>query len=230
MRLSKRILASRANGAKSRGPKTEAGKLRSSINAMRHGLLSRCVVLQNEPQENFKALFQQHIDKLGPVDDVELACVEEMSAALWRLRRLMAIETNLLDQAVANRHDEAGMARIAGAFSQLAAGNELALIDRYESRLHRIYQRSLHNFLLLREFGNPTEPGEPDTGQSPEQPEPAAPVEPAAPPPTPPAPDLPNSPQPNEPRSAQPPAPSITYAAIDRTVFPPESDLPCPPC
>ena len=40
-----RALASRRNGAKSRGPKTAAGRERSSQNALKHGLRARRQVL-----------------------------------------------------------------------------------------------------------------------------------------------------------------------------------------
>jgi hypothetical protein len=89
----KRILSSRANGARSRGPTSPAGKQASSANAIRHGLLAKCVVLSNECRENFDALLDQHIERFSPIDDVELGVVEEMAAAFWRMRRAWAIAT-----------------------------------------------------------------------------------------------------------------------------------------
>ena len=68
----RRILASRENGRRSRGPVTAAGKESSSQNALRHGLLARCVVLESESGEGFAALLQQHLDRLQPADGVEL--------------------------------------------------------------------------------------------------------------------------------------------------------------
>jgi hypothetical protein len=77
MRTPKQIAASRANGSKSRGPKTEAGKRQSSINSRRHGLLSQGVVLDNERDETFQTLLQQHIHKFAPADDIEQNAIEE---------------------------------------------------------------------------------------------------------------------------------------------------------
>jgi hypothetical protein len=165
MQLSKRAIASRANGALSRGPKTEEGKRRSSANSIRHGLLAKCVVLRNESQETFAQHLDQHLQKLNPADDVEQGVVEEMAAAAWRLRRLWTIETTLLDKCVEKRPESGERARIAAAFAELSSSNELHLLDRYEARLHRMYQRSLHNLLVLREFENPPLPNEPNSGQ-----------------------------------------------------------------
>jgi len=60
---SRRIRASRANGARARGPVTPEGKRRSSQNAISHGLLARSIVLENESPEAFETLFSQHIDR-----------------------------------------------------------------------------------------------------------------------------------------------------------------------
>jgi hypothetical protein len=53
---------------------------------------------------------------------------------------------------------------MADAFSGLADGPALALIHRYEARLHLMYQRALHNLLLLRIAAVPNEPN-PISGQ-----------------------------------------------------------------
>ena len=115
-----RIRASRSNGARSRGPKTVAGKQRSSRNALRHGLLAKQVVLSNEAAANFDFVISQHIQRFGPADGVELGMIEEMAAAFWRLRRAWAIETSLLDQGVEAAQPRGEVARIAAAFSSLA--------------------------------------------------------------------------------------------------------------
>jgi hypothetical protein len=52
-----RAAASRKNGARSRGPKTEQGKARSAQNALKHGLRAhKYVVLPDEDAAEFKAL------------------------------------------------------------------------------------------------------------------------------------------------------------------------------
>src|SRR5437016_12589078 len=64
--------SSRINGARSRGPVTPAGKQRSSLNAVRHGLLAKSVCLTNENPEGFKEILQDFLTRLQPADDVEL--------------------------------------------------------------------------------------------------------------------------------------------------------------
>src|SRR5581483_12358545 len=56
MATENQIRASRANGAQSRGPVTPGGKARSSKNALRHGLLTDTVVLDNENRSAFTEL------------------------------------------------------------------------------------------------------------------------------------------------------------------------------
>ena len=86
--------------------------------------------------------------------------VEEMVAAYWRMRRAWAIETRMLEDAAATPTEGAPdpLGRMAAAFTTLAASPALALMHRYETRLHLVYQRSLHNLLLLRAVAVPNEP------------------------------------------------------------------------
>src|ERR1035438_2306162 len=154
----RRINASRANGARSRGPITAEGKERSSANAIRHGLLAKCVVLENESGPCFDRLVTEHTRRFAPADGVEFGMIEEMAAAYWRMRRAWAIENRLMEKAL--RHQPPGdeAARIAAAFTELAASPELNLLPRYEPRLHHIYQRALFNLALLGECKLPNEP------------------------------------------------------------------------
>ena len=153
----RRINASRANGARPRGPITLEGKEHASINALRHGLLAKCVVLENESNECFDDLVNQHIQRFAPADGVEFAMIEEMVAANWRMRRAWAIENRLMEKAIRNQPPGDEAARIAAAFSELAATPGLNLLHRYEARLHRIYQRALFNLAALGERELPNE-------------------------------------------------------------------------
>ena len=65
------IAANRANSQKSTGPRTEEGKRRSAINACRHGLTGRVVVLPEEDLEVYKAFSKQLVDSLAPETPVE---------------------------------------------------------------------------------------------------------------------------------------------------------------
>jgi hypothetical protein len=147
----RRITSSRANGRRSKGPVTDSGKLRSSENSLRHGLLARCLVLDDESPEAFQSVLAHHIERIQPVDSLELGLVEEMVAAWWRGRRSWAIETEML---CAAGRDPASpptpVSRMATAFKDLAGSPALPLMHRYETRLHMIYQRAFHNLLLLR--------------------------------------------------------------------------------
>ncbi len=160
----RKVLSSRANGALSPGPSTPEAKRISSQNALYHGLFARCVVLESESREAFDTLMGQHLDRLKPFDGVELGMVEEMVAAHWRLRRAWAMETRILDNAIAGQTEpqsgadpadpadaaDAVLDCMAKAIASPAAAASITLMYRYETRLHLMYQRALHNLLLLR--------------------------------------------------------------------------------
>ena len=83
--------ASRANGRKSRGPVTEEGKKRSSMNAFKHGKYARhCVVLYFEDREAYDQLRDNLIRRYAPADSAELNLVDELTALDWSIRRHFA--------------------------------------------------------------------------------------------------------------------------------------------
>ncbi len=158
MSSQRRIEASRANGARSRGPVSAEGKERSAKNALRHGLLAGTVVLENEDGEEFQESLAALVVRFQPADPVELGLVEEMAAAQWRKRRSWAIETSMMNTACHAARSTDPVERITQAFTALASGPELALLHRYETRQTRMYQRALQNLMALRKEKAPNEP------------------------------------------------------------------------
>jgi hypothetical protein len=157
----RRTISSRANGALSKGPITPAGKARSAKNATRHGLMAKCVVLDSESRQGFDAMHSEFVARFRPADGVELGLVEEMLSAFWRQRRAWAIETRIMDNAIATQPpDEDELTRVADGFTSLAGQPPLELIHRYETRLHRIFQRALANLILMRSLPELTPPAE----------------------------------------------------------------------
>jgi hypothetical protein len=222
-----RAEASRINGAKSRGPKSVAGKQRSSQNALRHGFLAECVVLEGEDREVFDQTLAYHIEKFQPKDDVEQDLIDEMVAAGWRMRRLWWIETKLFNEAQKDAPQSAEP--LVAAFSRLAEGKQLHLLDRYESRLHKMYQRALKTLLDIRkseEFS--PEPNEPEptppTEEIPQQPNEPETV------PTTEIPQLPNEPEPQTSASCAEPLRPLRETESSQLPNEPEIADDCYPC
>jgi hypothetical protein len=123
---------------------------KASHNSLSHGLLARCLVFEDESPEAFETLLAQHIERYQPADPAEFGFIEEMVAAAWRMRRAWAIETHMLDTNAPDPSNVPPVDRMSTAFQSLANTAALPLMHRYETRLHMLYQRALHNLLLVR--------------------------------------------------------------------------------
>jgi hypothetical protein len=87
--------ANQANARHSTGPKTPEGKAAVRLNALRHGLLARDVVLPGEAADAFEDLWNQVRADLSPVGPIEELLADRVVNAMWRLRRLARAETAL---------------------------------------------------------------------------------------------------------------------------------------
>jgi hypothetical protein len=93
-----RAEASRKNGARSRGPKTPAGKARAAQNALRHGMRAlNYVVLPDEDAVQFQALEAALLDELAPEGALQLVLVRRVAVAAWRLERADRMEAEVLE-------------------------------------------------------------------------------------------------------------------------------------
>jgi hypothetical protein len=94
--------ARRANGRQSRGPVSAQGKAHSSLNALRHGVLSQVCpatlqALEEDPAQ-LETLRAALWNSLAPSDEFEGLLVEEMVTQHWRLRRLRRSEAGMLEE------------------------------------------------------------------------------------------------------------------------------------
>ena len=96
MASAKQIAANRNNAQKSTGPKTSAGKDVAKLNAVKHGLHARNVVLRgqhdNERMREFQKLHQRYWDHYAPAGPVEEMLVERIVTTYWRLHRVLISE------------------------------------------------------------------------------------------------------------------------------------------
>lgn len=157
MASEKQIAANRANAQKSTGPRTAAGKLRSSLNALRHGLYARRFIISTEDDAVFRDFSRQIVDENQPSNVNELQIVETMIHAAWRRRRISEIIqariNEAVQQAIAQNPDAATDAvRLTQlATSQIeTAAPSLLRQEAHEFRLAGIYERSLARLQSMR--------------------------------------------------------------------------------
>ena len=93
----RQLAANRRNAQRSTGPKTDEGKETSRLNAVKHGLTARAIVLPGENPEAFDALTAELLDEFAPRMATERVLVGRLAGLLWRLHRVPQFETALLE-------------------------------------------------------------------------------------------------------------------------------------
>jgi hypothetical protein len=92
-----RIEANRKNALKSTGPRTVEGKRRSSLNAVKHGALSKAPVLAHvESIDEWQAHREALVEALLPANHLEDILVERIALQSWRLIRVARYEAERL--------------------------------------------------------------------------------------------------------------------------------------
>jgi len=126
--------------------------LRKPIPSQLHGLTAQTVVLDNESPDQYEAELDQYLAHFQPQGKPEWDLVHQLAAAHWRLCRYAAVETAILDHQMERdrewldqHHPEVlDHQRLAIAFERSCGANSaLALLNRYDARLHREYRETL---------------------------------------------------------------------------------------
>jgi len=136
MATAAQITANRINAESCTGPKTGAGKERSSQNALKHGLFSRRVVLPHESQDEYEGRLAELTAHYQPVGVQEATIVREIADNRWKLERARRIEQQMTESRVTSDADLA-----AWIFSD--DYKQLERITRMQDRLERAWYRSM---------------------------------------------------------------------------------------
>jgi hypothetical protein len=141
--MSNRTEINQANAQHSTGPKTEGGKQRSSLNALRHGLTGQLVVMPTEDLVAYESHKKSLVDEYRPKGATETLLVQALADVSWRLNRVAALETNLLTVTA----------------SPIDQSRALANLSLHSQRLSRQFEKTLANSASSRKPAAPGKTG-----------------------------------------------------------------------
>jgi hypothetical protein len=100
------VEAARRNAQHATGPRSEAGKEKVKMNAVKHGFYSAAenhqltmLALGEDPKE-FEALVEQMMTTYGPGDDLWSKQIEDLSKLYWRRSRLERMQAGVMRRAL----------------------------------------------------------------------------------------------------------------------------------
>ena len=138
------------------GPKTPEGKQRSSLNAIRHGLTGRLVLLPGEDMDAYQKFAKEYTDSLHPATPVERQFAQTAADDQWRINRIKSIEDGMLGlgQAECVSHLDTGHPEVDNilAAAQTFRDNSRAFVNLsiYEQRLSRAVREALRQLEELQ--------------------------------------------------------------------------------
>jgi hypothetical protein len=133
-----RAAINRANSLHSTGPRTESGKQRSSLNALRHGLTARSAVLPSEDPAAYETHRSQFFTEYQPATPTETQLVQELVDTSWRLNRIPSLEADVLARAAHPPTEQAAID-----FDIVDAHRLISNLSIQSQRLSRQFQKAL---------------------------------------------------------------------------------------
>jgi hypothetical protein len=149
MATEEQIAANRLNAQLSSGPKTEAGRNRSRMNARRHGLTGQVTTMTDEDRVAHDQFSKALIKDLAPEGAMETQLAQRIATDSWRLNRASAIEDNLFalglqenSGALCPDHEQIDAALTRARVFTMES-KQLQLLTLYEQRINRSLQKNL---------------------------------------------------------------------------------------
>jgi hypothetical protein len=120
----KQNAANKRNAQNSTGPTTEAGRSRSSRNALKHGLTAEKVTIDGEDPKQFEAFRDDVLESLRPEGAIEEQLAERIVLCWWRLRRVCRMEADIARRSIEQRMSSTRTAYSLGTRMELASSRQ----------------------------------------------------------------------------------------------------------
>jgi hypothetical protein len=131
-----RLEANRANAQLSTGPRSEEGKRKSSLNAVKTALTGVTVLLPTDDAAEYQRHIAAYQNEFQPVGLEESELVQSLADISWRLRRIPALEMAIYAR---------GTVLYADQFAEEDPAVRRGLIDL---QTHLVYEKQLRNLQL----------------------------------------------------------------------------------
>lgn len=160
MTISGKQLEANRKNARLGGIKTEEGKAVSRLNALKHGLLSEVILLPEEDDAALLELGKRMRTELKPVGELELSLVDRITSNLWRLRRALKAEKEMMYEDCHPKISFHTMDGENGKNLGEALSYDFANYDtygkliRYEASIERGFYKALHELQRLQAVRN----------------------------------------------------------------------------
>ena len=155
MTTQQQIEAHRQN-AKLGGVKTEEGKEISKYNALKHGLLSKEVLLEKEDEQNLIELGKRLRNELKPAGELEVLLADRIVANFWRLKRALEVEKNAMEwrknykEISFGLDEEPESQKKKKQIKAMIVNDDMEKLLRYETTIERSIYKALHELQRIQ--------------------------------------------------------------------------------
>ena len=150
------INANRANAQLSTGPRSEEGRAKSSLNAVKTGLTGRTVLLPSDDIAEYERHLTAYAEEFAPVDLLETNLVQSIADTDWRLRRIPALESALFAKGriefaeLFNEQDLAARPHLIDAHTFITYEKQIRNLQLQEARLVRRREKEIAELRRLQ--------------------------------------------------------------------------------
>jgi hypothetical protein len=138
------LASNRQNSLLSTGPRSDAGKIASSKNAISHGLSAADPVLAYENRGDYEKLVSDYTSEYEPDTIHQTFLVSQLAGARWRLDRIQRIENAAIDLIIGAPGEITDSPDHKIAQRMLDSGGDpLPRLERYRASVERSYHRAI---------------------------------------------------------------------------------------